>query len=383
MDRTPEEIIGLIFECCPTGPFPQLDPITKPEEIAILNVCRKWKRIALSTPRLWCRIRLRQKPYPTADALSSYLALSGSCSVVMTVHHCSDSRSRRRALTGPDKACIRLILNEMHRCQRAYFHLRWRVDFPIEEMMAQAYRLVDLHLCCERHFQNGPTDAVLVFPGLKYLRISGNIGSEIPLLNTPKLDNLIFDRIITSDISGIHTLITQVAKTLRFLEFRSAYIGKSGEVFDFSHLPPLELSSIVRVFVRMGEIRFILRGYLDYPSHVIPQIKHSFILEFKGLGLPQFMEKVQSKAADCVVLTGSGYPRDIVSLSQALSQGLGALPDAAVIRGFLDGLPNLKHLHVLAFSDESRALIGRVLAEAGRGNSILLSTSPMEGRITG
>ncbi len=61
MDTIPEELLAEIFSWCDTygeiGPFPARSPF-RPETIPILNVCRSWRRVALSTPSLWHLIKI-------------------------------------------------------------------------------------------------------------------------------------------------------------------------------------------------------------------------------------------------------------------------------------------------------------------------------------
>ncbi len=66
MDTIPEELLAEIFSWCDLGPFPNRDPF-RPATIPILNVCRSWRRIALSTPPLWTSIKI----------FSSYFKISG------------------------------------------------------------------------------------------------------------------------------------------------------------------------------------------------------------------------------------------------------------------------------------------------------------------
>ncbi len=73
MDTIPEELLAEIFTWCQLGPFPEHNPF-RPETIPLLNVCRVWRRIALSTPSLWCSIDIL--PFRPIDKLPQYLSLS-------------------------------------------------------------------------------------------------------------------------------------------------------------------------------------------------------------------------------------------------------------------------------------------------------------------
>jgi hypothetical protein len=364
MDRTPDELFGLIFEWCPTGPFPKLDPITKPEDIPILSVCRKWKRIALSTPRLWRSIRLTSAPYPTVDVITKYLALSGLCPLDMDVGHppypCHAFRPAS-LLAEPDKSSLRIIMEHTHRCQRAHWHMRWRDYFPIEEMFGQAYNLVDLHLCCETQSNSAPTNMVLALPSLKALRISGDVGLRAPLFVAPRLESLVFDHIKTNDFERIHNIIALVSTTVEFLQFKSAWIGEPGGASDFSWLSQLEFPVIQRVSVQMKTASFTAHAYFDYPAHIIRQIKTDFQLDFEGLELPSFMKKMRSNSIDRLVLTSATYPFELWDGGYVLRGDI--LQDKGFIYDFFENLPCLTNLYLRGFNRKITSRMSHIFRE--------------------
>jgi hypothetical protein len=378
MDRFPSEIFGLIFLFCPTGPFPKLDPINKPERIAILNVCQRWREIALSTPSLWTYIQFHEYiQCPSADTVAQFLLLSGSCSLIMTMHHSSYpcSPARRLSSSRTSNPALHLILAEMYRYERAYLHLLWKKYLPIEEK-AQASRLVDLRLCCEMQPNPPMTDTVLTFPNLRRLQFSGEMSPKFPSLSSPKLTCLVFHRTATTDLEGIHRLIAGCATTLCFLEFWSSYIGEKGSASRFSDLLPFELPAIVRVFIWMKDYKLQTGGYFDYPLHIISQIKQGFHLDFRGLGLRKFMKRIRSKTVDRVVLTSLDYPNGKTPVG--VSRQIMMLPEVERIRFFLDRFPSIKALHLIAFKDDFVTLVRRTVLETGRENSVLVSTSDPE-----
>ena len=56
--RLPAEILGEIFlRCLP--PDPPVEPDTTAAPLLLLAVCRRWRKVALGTPRLWCSLSIR------------------------------------------------------------------------------------------------------------------------------------------------------------------------------------------------------------------------------------------------------------------------------------------------------------------------------------
>ncbi|KAJ7119682.1 hypothetical protein C8R44DRAFT_788701 [Mycena epipterygia] len=57
--RTPVEIHAEIFMECVDGPLDDLHTITIPMQLA--SVCRRWRNIAIGTPRLWSRLKIHSE----------------------------------------------------------------------------------------------------------------------------------------------------------------------------------------------------------------------------------------------------------------------------------------------------------------------------------
>lgn len=56
--RLPSELLGEIFlRCLPPKPHIEPDAINAP--LLLLAVCRRWRKVALGTPRLWCSLLVR------------------------------------------------------------------------------------------------------------------------------------------------------------------------------------------------------------------------------------------------------------------------------------------------------------------------------------
>ncbi|KAF8426142.1 hypothetical protein L210DRAFT_3335584, partial [Boletus edulis BED1] len=52
MQRLPVELHGRIFvECLPDGPY--VEPASKEAPLLLVQVCRRWREVALQTPQLW------------------------------------------------------------------------------------------------------------------------------------------------------------------------------------------------------------------------------------------------------------------------------------------------------------------------------------------
>ncbi|KAH7912185.1 hypothetical protein BJ138DRAFT_1148952 [Hygrophoropsis aurantiaca] len=55
--RVPHEILGEIFtQCLPTIPYPT--PMSQSSPMVLTNICRRWRAVAVSTPRLWSSITI-------------------------------------------------------------------------------------------------------------------------------------------------------------------------------------------------------------------------------------------------------------------------------------------------------------------------------------
>ncbi|KAJ7747779.1 hypothetical protein B0H16DRAFT_1375260 [Mycena metata] len=72
----PPEITALIFFHCisPSNPFPQPSPLKAP--LLLAQICREWRDIALSTPRLWQSLGLVDTR--SVDVFETWLARSGN-----------------------------------------------------------------------------------------------------------------------------------------------------------------------------------------------------------------------------------------------------------------------------------------------------------------
>lgn len=56
--RLPTEILGEIFVRC-LPPEMHIEPDTCTAPLLLLSVCRRWRKVALGTPRLWCSLSVR------------------------------------------------------------------------------------------------------------------------------------------------------------------------------------------------------------------------------------------------------------------------------------------------------------------------------------
>jgi hypothetical protein len=350
MDRAPDEIFGLIFEYCPTGPFPKLDPITKPEEIAILNISRKWRQIALSTPSLWSRIHFSTTPYPPVDIVSKYLALSGSCPLDIRValkdEQCTGI-NLAHSLPEPEISSIRLVMDHMHRCREAHWHLYWS-NLPADQIFNLAQNLVVLHICCAAELEEPlAINLVLALPKLETLRISGGNGFNIPPLTAPRLENLTFDHIMTESVERVHNVVASVAKTLKVLQFQNTWIGEAAETVDFSRLPHIELPAIEQMIVHSKHGSAAIHAYFGYPVSIIQQIGHTFHLEY-GCALSPYAKRIQSAFVDRLALISGLWPFEARHGAHLLLDD--ALEDSGYISDFFKGLPGLVALRLRGFN---------------------------------
>ncbi|KIJ13172.1 hypothetical protein PAXINDRAFT_50824, partial [Paxillus involutus ATCC 200175] len=55
--RFPPEVLGEIFvQCLPGDTYIHPGPDTVP--LLLTGICKGWRQVALSTPRLWCSLRI-------------------------------------------------------------------------------------------------------------------------------------------------------------------------------------------------------------------------------------------------------------------------------------------------------------------------------------
>ncbi|KAJ7940156.1 hypothetical protein B0H13DRAFT_1454893, partial [Mycena leptocephala] len=69
----PPEILAEIFiHCLPTQEFVTPDLTTAP--LILCGICRRWREVALSTPKLWNSLFLQLNTYKTADFCQMWLS---------------------------------------------------------------------------------------------------------------------------------------------------------------------------------------------------------------------------------------------------------------------------------------------------------------------
>ena len=111
MDRTPNELLSQVFvECLPHPDYdgPYLQPSTTSVPLVLLQVCRRWRVVALQTQRLWCSLNAAQGDVVDAglDAVNSariwgygnWLSRSGGRPLSLAISFQCDSCLRERLI---------------------------------------------------------------------------------------------------------------------------------------------------------------------------------------------------------------------------------------------------------------------------------------------
>ncbi|KIJ15882.1 hypothetical protein PAXINDRAFT_11459 [Paxillus involutus ATCC 200175] len=86
--RLPPEILGEIFiQCLP--PHPHIKPSSRAAPLLLTRICRGWRQVAFSTPRLWCSLELWWPRLPRIQQESQFyhhwLSRARSCPLSLAV----------------------------------------------------------------------------------------------------------------------------------------------------------------------------------------------------------------------------------------------------------------------------------------------------------
>ncbi|KAJ7045064.1 hypothetical protein C8F04DRAFT_522805 [Mycena alexandri] len=142
----PPEIVSNIFlQCLPPppvlsarhgkiGPNPTLAPLL------LLQICRVWRQMALSTPHLWDSLHLRLEFLgpETQKVIVDWLGRAGSCPLTLTLClHVSISARAISAILGPLAPRLQTLYLELNRPQ--FQELTDIGPFPILEHLAISY----------------------------------------------------------------------------------------------------------------------------------------------------------------------------------------------------------------------------------------------------
>lgn len=112
------ELLGEIFEFC----MPQTDePMTITEDCAPLlfgRVCKRWRRVAASTPRLWttidCRLQCTVNPLVI---IPTFLKQSGSLPIDIFLGESLEKLHHSKTNPNPLHSCLQLMNTHFHRCR--------------------------------------------------------------------------------------------------------------------------------------------------------------------------------------------------------------------------------------------------------------------------
>ncbi|KAJ7076017.1 hypothetical protein B0H15DRAFT_865155 [Mycena belliarum] len=156
----PREIIEEIFVfCLPNGGDDPQVPHPSAAPMVLLNVCQHWRNIALSTPRLWCSLRVNlqaQRFKNSLPLLECWLARARSCPLSLAVVY-----TTYEANPSPDF----LIWSLTKSCEQ------WqdvRLELPFKDL--QRLTGIEGHIPLLRKLLIGPSDAYSA--GMQGMRIA-------------------------------------------------------------------------------------------------------------------------------------------------------------------------------------------------------------------
>ncbi|KAF7366765.1 F-box domain-containing protein [Mycena sanguinolenta] len=253
----PLEISSEIFlRCLPSSPSPN-KPYAAP--MLLMNICRAWTEVALSTPELWASIDLR---HSRIDVLQSWLHRAQHCPLSITLH---------RRLNADASAVFEQYapqLKHLTLCEAgSYVHLltsfprletltlgspktllaSLRTNIPNEWKLGDVARLLSLApnllRCASRNANLGSWDPdsdndlpTLTLPNLRYLEFGGlRVGSElITRLTLPALDTL-YMPLEPGSSTDLSPFLQRSVPPLRKLVFLG---GQSTEVDEYLRLLP-------------------------------------------------------------------------------------------------------------------------------------------------
>ncbi|KAJ6602522.1 hypothetical protein DFH09DRAFT_1125030 [Mycena vulgaris] len=156
----PREILEEIFVCC--LPEDRGDPLVPDPSVApmvLLNVCKHWRDIALSTPRLWCSIRLNLRSPHFQNSLTLlqcwlFRAKSRPLSVAVVYTTCEEDPS-------PEA-----LIESLTRFSEQWLDVR--LELPFKDL--QRLHGIEGHMPLLRKLLIGPTDAY--FAGVQGTRFA-------------------------------------------------------------------------------------------------------------------------------------------------------------------------------------------------------------------
>ncbi|KAF8653632.1 hypothetical protein AX16_003784 [Volvariella volvacea WC 439] len=82
----PNELLAEVFQHSIAGPLDATHTIRKP--LVLASICSDWRRVAISTPQLWCRLHIKLATRRSQDdfgLVSTWLGRSGACPLQFSV----------------------------------------------------------------------------------------------------------------------------------------------------------------------------------------------------------------------------------------------------------------------------------------------------------
>ncbi len=237
MDTMPEELLTEIFTWCETRPYPEYDPFY-PRTIPILNVCRSWRRIALSTPSLWCSLDIQYDLEYLIDEpldLPHFLKLSKRMPLDVSLEY-----NRGRSMY-PDWDPLDYLLSEMYRMRSIVAKYPVSISSILRLMnnLDVSESLISLELNSIDHLDLPGERKRICLRRLRNLELHSHFDSDsLPYMSLPALETLLIWE-THMEFEWIHPLVCSASQTLRQITFQSSVVLS---------LPPEEHIKIVPSF---------------------------------------------------------------------------------------------------------------------------------------
>ncbi|KAF5347268.1 hypothetical protein D9756_009981 [Leucocoprinus leucothites] len=155
-NRLPPDILQEIFyHCLPISRNATMS-IDEPP-LSLGRVCKRWRHIAYSTPRLWTTLHIvavplsylvsNQRDKALLDAISSWLSRSGALPLSISVYHDVPSPSGGRLMNNEVQPYLNIIARHAHRWKSVYFVFRDVDWIEVLSQFTDIPLLEVLHVC--------------------------------------------------------------------------------------------------------------------------------------------------------------------------------------------------------------------------------------------
>jgi hypothetical protein len=254
--RLPPEILSEIFvECLPIDEF--IAPSVDTAPILVAQVCRRWKSVSMSTPKLWCSMKFNFQRQNGRFKTATFLAwLERSRNFPLSVCLWSDDL--------PSPQIIEAIIHVAHRLENIHFRLpveSWRSLTQVRSRLIQL-RKINVEATPTNYlysFRGGPFDVFAEAPRLDDV----TVGFPVTFIMLP------WSQISRLTIYGqqyrVKDLLHNLQKAIALDEFTisSCY----GDPYSMNYPDPVTLSiRSLRVFQTLGPASSIMLDHMTFPK---------------------------------------------------------------------------------------------------------------------